>query len=97
MCCEDGLTPICIVQDGQAQGACRNLSARVSESPDLLSRAIVDVIAELAGEEYRVDASQNIFFFDGVISYESTDGRVQVRATRVLAERDNPGQLAPMR
>jgi len=97
MCCENGETPLCIINDGEAEGLCRKISLSVSEDPDLLMRVIVDIIAERVGETYRDDALQNISFRGGVISYESSDGYVQVRATQVLAERGNPDLLAPMR
>ena len=81
MCCEDGLTPFCIIRDGEAHGTCRNLSRRASESPDQFVLEVIDIIVEYAGENYRYDASQNITVSDGNVSYESFDGRMQVRAT----------------
>lgn len=97
MCCEDGLTPFCIIRDGEAHGTCRNLSRLASESRDQLVLEVIDVIVEYVGEDYRHDASQRITAFDGNVSYESFDGRVQVRATQVPLEQGSPGVLTPMR
>lgn len=94
VCCEGGLTPICIIQDGKAQGTCRKLSQHASESPAKFIEEMVDIIAELAGERYRNDASDNILFFNGGVSYESSDENVRVRATQVPAMRGSPAQVA---
>ena len=96
ICCEDGLTPFCIVQDGVAHSACRNLSRAASESPDQLLKEVLDVIVQFVGENYRADAARRITFSDGADTYESSDRRVKASATQVPLKRGSPGDLMPM-
>jgi hypothetical protein len=94
ICCGDGQTPICVILDGKARGLCRTISNAVSESPELLISAIVDEVVAVIGEAYREEALEDMRFYDGMVSYESRNGRVRVTAKQVTSERDAPESMA---
>ena len=93
-CCPDGQTPMCLVKDGEAHTVCLPISEAVSASPDQLRTAIAEIIVGIAGKDYRGDALANTRFADGIVSYESYDGKIRARAKQVLSASGSSAGLA---
>ena len=86
VCCDDGLTPICLIKDGRTEGLCRMISSFDSGSAYNFATAIADDVAAFAGEEYRDEFVTFTSFAGGIFSFASLDGRVRMTAKPVTSE-----------
>jgi hypothetical protein len=93
-CCPEGLTPICLIHEGETRSFCEDLTSNQTRSTLAFAQAILPRLLPVIGEEYRSELLSNITYGAGMFSFESKDDRVRFTALQVTSESGSP-QRAP--
>lgn len=83
VCCDDGLTPVCIVKKGKAYSHCLNIKKKTSENARAFHAFVVKAIIKLIPKNYAQEFSTNFVVEDGLGSFSSSDGYIQVTVQNI--------------